>query len=418
MYYATHDYAEKRKKFYNRVKNFWANLYGEEYALYDIAPINNEELTSIRLVSERIGTIFFKVCKLLREVPDTTLLEMGYPRDTLAFLKLKNINPESIISRLDLIPTENGYKCIEINADTPTFIRELFDVNGEVCKEFNAGNPNEGMDQLLRKVIRCSIFESAGNLGLQNPNLVFTAHEENVEDRETVLYLQKLSGLVSSFTPLHKLQIERGVGLFDENGAKIDILYRQTFPIESMIEDCDPYGNRIGLWLLELVEAEKLAIINPPSAFLLQNKAVQAVIWGLHLEESLFFTKEEHAWIEEYFLPTFLEPDFFIKAGFSYVKKPSFGREGDTVEIYTPDGHVSHADKQKSYTDYLPVYQQYVEHPVVTFNSAKGKQTGKLLIGSFLLNGKSSAIGYRVGGPITNNLSYYLPVGTEILNRK
>lgn len=418
MFYATHDYAEKRKKLYNRIQHFWADLYGEEYALYDISLINNKDLSSIRLVSERIGSIFFKVCKLLREVPDTTLLEMGYPRDTLAFIRLKNINPESVISRLDLIPTENSYKCIEINADTPTFIKELFDVNGEVCKEFNVGNPNMGMDQLLCKVIRHSILESAENVGVQKPNLVFTAHEENSEDRETVLYLQKLSGLVSSFTPLHKLQIERGVGLFDENGVKIDILYRQTFPIESMMEDCDAGGNRIGLWLLELVEAGKLAIINPPSAFLLQNKAVQAVIWGLHLEESLFFTKEEHVWIEEYFLPTFLEPDFFIETGLSYVKKPSFGREGDTVEIYTHDGRLSHADKQKSYTDYLPVYQQYVEHPIITFNSEKGRQTGKLLIGSFLLNGKPSAIGYRVGGPITNNLSYYLPVGTEILDRK
>lgn len=407
-------YHKKRRKFYNRIDKFWADLYGEEYALYDIALIEKTELEQIHIASERIGVIFSKICKLLREVPDQTLLEMGFPKETLFFLRLKTLMSESVISRLDLIPTGKGYKCIEINADTPTFIKELFDVNGEVCREFAVSNPNEGFDLLLRNAVRESIFESARKLVTKEPYIVFTAHEENIEDRETVLYLQKLSGLASNFTPLHKLQIQKGVGLFDEVGGKIDILYRQTFPIENLIEDEDADGNKIGLWLLELVEAGKLAIINPPSAFLLQNKAVQAVIWGLHLENSLFFTKEEHSWIEEYFLPTYLEPDFFITKGLSFVKKPAFGREGDTVEIYTKDGLLSHADVQRSYTEYLPVYQLYVEHPTITFKNEKGEQEGRLLIGSFLLNGKAAAVGYRVGGAIINNLSYYLPLGMKL----
>lgn len=404
-------YSEKRQKFYGRIQNFWADLYGEEYALYDIGLIDKTDLEQIRLVSERVGIIFFKVCKLLREVPDLTLLEMGYPKETLPFLRLKTLTPESVISRLDLIPTGNGYKCIEINADTPTFIKELFLVNGEVCKEFAVINPNEGMDLQIKEVVCGSIRQCAEQIRLKEPYIVFTAHEDNVEDWETVRSLQRLSSINSAFIPLHKLQIQKEVGLFNENGRKIDILYRQTFPIESLIADEDMAGNRIGLWLLELVEKGKLALINPPSAFLMQNKAVQSVIWGLHHEGSLFFSREEHDWIEEYFLPTYLEPDFFIGTGLSYVKKPAFGREGDTVEIYTKDGQLVQADKQKSYTEYLPVYQQYVEHPKVSFMSEKGKQDGKLLIGSFLLNGQPSAVGYRVGGTITNNLSYYFPIG-------
>ena len=404
-------YQEKRKQFYNKLKNFWADLYGEEYALYDITTIERAELEHIRMISERIGSIFFKVCNLLREVPDRTLLEMGFPKETLTFIRLKTLEAESVISRLDLIPFRNGYKCIEINADTPTFIKELFHVNGEVCKEFTLADPNERMDRLLSEAVSGSIHQSIRKLGAKNPCIVFTAHEENIEDRETVLYLQKLSGVASKFIPLHKLQIQKGIGLFDEDGVKIDILYRQTFPIENLISDEDSEGNRIGLWLLELVENGKLAIINPPSAFLLQNKAVQAVIWGLYIENHPFFTKEEHAWIEEYFLPTYLEPDFFIQRGLPYVKKPAFGREGDTVEIYNQEGLLFHADVQKSYTEYLPVYQQFVEHSTIRFKSEKGEQEGKLLMGSFLLNGKPAAVGYRVGGTITNNFSYYFPVG-------
>lgn len=406
-------YQQQRAQFYSKVPDFWADLYNEEYALFNVALIEKEELAYVRTAANRIGAIFFKTNKLLREVPEETLQELGFPQETHAFLRLKTMTSESVISRLDLIPTGEGVKCIEINADTPTFIKELFHINGLVCAQFAEENPNENQDRLLSGEIIKTINELSKKYPMEELSIAFTAHEDNIEDRETVRYLQKLSGVPSRFIPLHKLQIEKGVGLFDEEGNRIHILYRQTFPIENLIIDEDEEGNKIGQWLLELVEKGELDLINPPSAFLMQNKAVQAVIWGLHQENHAYFTKEEHEWIEEYFLPTFLEPNYFLEKGIAYVKKPIFGREGDTVEIYDGNGSLAYAGKEQSYTDYLPVYQQYIKHPEKTFVSEKGKQTGKLLIGSFLINGKASAIGYRIGGTITNNLSYYLPVGVK-----
>src|SRR5690606_2235310 len=185
----------------------------------------------------------------------------------------------------------------------------------------------------------------------------------------------------AKFTPLHQLQIQKGVGLFDEDGKRIDLLYRPTFPIENLILDEDDAQNRIGLWLIELVEMNLLTILNPPSAFLLQNKAVQAIIWGLHEEKNAFFTPEEHEWIAEYFLPTYLEDTPFIEKGLRYVKKPVYGREGDTVGIYAEDGQLIKEDAQKSYTHYPKVYQQFIEQPKTTFQSEKGVQTGELLVG-------------------------------------
>lgn len=400
-------YHERRSKFYDHIEGFWANLYGEEYALYDMKLIGRQEAAHIRLATERIGKVYSKMASLLRKVPYETFLEMGYPEETISFLRLKVHPAESVIARLDLIPYGDGYKCIEINSDTPTFIKELFHINGRICKEFGSGNPNDGLEVQLYKAVQESIQQVSKG---KAPYIVFTAHEDHIEDRETVQYL-KQAVPSSKFTPLHKLQIQRGVGLFDENGVRIDILYRQTFPIENIIMDQDKDGNTIGLWLLELVEEGKLSILNPPSAFLLQNKAVQAVIWGLHEERHPFFTEEEHKWVEDYFLPTYLEAEPFLKNQLPYVKKPAFGREGDTVEIFSEDGRLMYADSQKSYSEYTSVYQLYMEQPTVQYQSEKGLQEGRLLLGSFLLNGKSSAFGYRVGGMITNNLSYYLPVG-------
>lgn len=352
-------YQEQRTRFYSRVENFWPDLYGEEYALYDIHLTNEKDITKIRQATERIGKVFFKTAELLRNVPDETLIELGFPVDTLLFLRLRTLSVESVISRLDLVPAGDTYKCLEINSDTPTFIKELFHVNGMMCAEFGLTNPNHGMERRLGQAVREAILESARRLGEKEPVIVFTAHEDHAEDRNTALYLQGLAQLPSRFVPLHRLRIVRGEGLYDD-GDKINVLYRQTFPVENLILDRDQDGHPIGLWLLELVASGKLAIINPPSAFLLQNKAVQVVIWGLHEQNNPFFTEEEHRWIGDYFLPTFLEPDPFIESGVSYVKKPVFGREGDTVEIFDENNKLAMKDSHESYANHLPVYQKAV----------------------------------------------------------
>lgn len=406
-------YREKRNQFFSKVENFWPDLYGEEYALYDIYKSNWKAVRKIQQSTERIGHIFFKTAKLLRQAPDEILIDMGFPYKALSFLRLHPLKAESVISRLDLVQSGNTFKCLELNSDTPTFIKEVFSVNELICNDFKLENPNQGIESVLSEAVNSYICQVLQNQPEKPLNIVFTAHDDHLEDLYTSLYLQGLVKLPSRFIPLHQLHIVQGEGLFDEDGHPISVLYRQTFPIENLLLDHDHTGQPIGLWLLELVELGKLTIINPPSAFLLQNKAVQAIIWGLHEENNPFFTEEEHKWIDEHFLPTYLEQDPFLKAGLPFVKKPVFGREGDTVEIYDGNGALKMEDSYKTYQDYLPIYQQYIDLPKISYNSEKGKSTGHMIFGSFLIAGKAGAIGCRVGNPITNNLSYFLPIGVE-----
>lgn len=402
-------YHQNRHRFYSKLENFWPDLYGEEYSLYDVFRTNPEFIMKAHEATRRIGTIFFKTAKLLRMAEDEVLIEMGFPRETLSFIRLSSNIPESVIARLDLVHSGKTFKCLEINADTPTFIKEVFSINELICSEFGLENPNAGMENRLAHTIQTSI--SAHLDSRQRAHIVFTAHDDHLEDHNTALYLQELFGQPARFVPLNSLQIIKDEGLFDESGNKIDLLYRQTFPIENLIQDQDDAGNPIGLWFLDLVGQGKLKLINPPSAFLLQNKALQAVIWGLHQDGNDFFTELEHQWISEHFLPTFLEPDYFLGNGQAFVKKPCFGREGDTVEIYDGSGKLQLADSQTSYTSYTPIFQQYIELPTVSFASEKGQQSGHWIMGSFLLNGHPGGIGLRVGNPITDNLSYFLPIG-------
>jgi glutathionylspermidine synthase len=404
---------EKRAVFYEEISGFWPDLYGEPYALYDVAMMTAEKREALREATNRVGHLFFKTAKLLRQLDDETLLEMGYLKESLSFLRLTSPLYESVIARLDFVEHEGAFKVLELNADTPTFIKELFFVNKKVCEEFGVLDVNEGEEEHLRRAVQTALSLAKRQAQKDDAYIVFTAHEENIEDKYTIMYLQKLYGGNSRFVPLEKLQLLEQDGLYDEYGRKIDILYRQTFPIECLLLDYDEAGAPIGRMLLDIVCQGKLVIINPPSAFLLQNKAVQAVIWGLHEEKHPFFTEEEHDWIAKYFLPTYLEADWFQEQGRSFVKKPIFGREGDTVEIFNEAGQKQLEDAYKSYEEYGFVYQQYVDLPIVKANIAGTEKAVHLMYGSFLLNGKASSIGCRVGGQITNNLSYYLPLGMK-----
>jgi glutathionylspermidine synthase len=160
------------------------------------------------------------------------------------------------------------------------------------------------------------------------------------------------------------------------------------------------------------VASNKLLMINPISAFLLQSKAVQAVIWGMMEIDHPYFSTEEKQWISSYFLPTYLEEDIFLKSGKKYVKKPSFGREGDTVSIFQGTEKILE-DRYKTYDKSLPVYQKYVDLPTKQIKTINGLKDAKLLIGSFLINGEACGIGLRAGQQITDNNAYFLPVGLK-----
>ena len=403
------NFVEERKEFYSKIPKFWDWLYGEEYALYDAYQLTEKDVEEIRSATDDIGRVFFKTASILRKADDEILLQLDFPKEVLNVLRMKPISVDTVIARADWVKTPNGLKLLELNADTPTFIKECFSVNGLVTEKLGFQNPNSSEWLRLRNALNRAIDESARHLGSKEPHVVFTSYGGNIEDRYTVEDLRDLYNPSCLYTPLDQLTIDEN-GLYDHNGTKIDILYRQTYPIEHLIEDESADGVPIGLQMLSLVEQRKLAILNPPSAFLLQSKAVQAFIWLLHEGNSPHFTAEEHSTIQTYFLPTYLDPDYFVDKSLKYVEKPSFGREGDTIRIFDSKDMI-HEEKERSYEKSLPVYQEFVSLPDAKVRTVKGIQDTKLLIGCFLIGGKGSAIGIRSGGQITNNLSAFLPVG-------
>jgi glutathionylspermidine synthase len=420
--YSMEQHRLRRAQFYGAIPDFWADLYGAEYALLDYYTLTAREVDQIRTATNRIGYLFRKTAGLLRQLPDETLRLLGFHPATLPFLRASTLPAETVIARADLAYVGGTFKLIELNADTPTFIRETFDINEQVASFFRLASPNEGAVKNVTEAVRHAVWQSYRLLHRDGePYVVFTSHEDHTEDRETVRYLQRISGMEAAYVPLHELHVVAedvplrggGVlrrGLYDAEGRRIDVLYRQTYPLEHLVEDRAEDGTKVGVQLLELWKEREVALINPPSAFLLQSKAVQALIWGLYEEENSFFTEEERQWIAEHFLPTYLDEEYFLDQQMMYVQKPAFGREGDTVVIKSGKGEPIVADIQQTYKDETPVYQQYVPLPETVVKTVNGYETVKLLHTCFLINGKAVGIGLRAGGMITNNLSYYLPV--------
>ncbi|MGG0727096.1 glutathionylspermidine synthase family protein [Bacillus paramycoides] len=403
-------YIKKRKGFYSNYPHFWSNLYECEYSLFHVFPITEQTMKQLQLATERMGKIFFKTARLLRNLSNEQLLELGFPSASLPFIRMKGRYPEAVISRFDFALTEdNRIKMLEFNSDTPTFIVECFQMNGKVCEQLDYDDPNTNQERLLSSGITKAVMEAAK--GIKNPNVVFTAHHEHIEDWNTTMYLSQLCHVENKVMSMSELRIT-GDALVDGDGMPIDVLYRQTYPIEDLIEDQDSEtGDLVGVELLQLVKEGKLFIINPVSAFLLQPKSIQCLIWGL-AEEGAFYTREEQQWITEYMLPTYLEPNLFLGKD-SFVQKPSFGREGDTITIRDKNTNIMIRNVHQTYKSSLPIFQKYIDLPVVFLETEKGIEKLSYVFGSFLIAGKASSIGIRAGEKITGNESYYLPVGIK-----
>lgn len=404
-------YAEEREALYAPLRDVfnWDWLYGMEYALAGVHLITSEFRAEISQATEALGKIYAKAAAFTQIGSDELLQALGIPEAALGAVRVVVLpNLATTIGRFDFAHTQEGLKMLEFNADTPTSVVEAFYVNGKVCRYFNFGDPNRNMEHDLRAAFS-QILTRYQEMGYPTESIVFSSLQQHDEDRGTTKYLLKSSGLPARFVPLENLRVfeDRLWAFTEAENFPIDVWYR-LHPLEKLAEEQDEDGYPTGAHVLDLVARGKLALINPPSAFVAQTKALQALIWGLH-ETQEFFSPEEHELIEHYMLPTYLENRFLGREG--YVTKPFFGREGGAVSIYDAKGRLLAKDQEESYWEQPMVYQKFVELETVEAATINGPYRGQLLWGSFLIGGKASAVAARLGGQITGNLSCFLPCG-------
>jgi glutathionylspermidine synthase len=413
-------YREWRRSYYDRFPAFWGTLPGEqheEYAVYGALEVSHEHAEALRTASARLYRLMTRLARLLQQTDSQSLLDIGIPPAAIPYLRIHMPEmPAVMCGRYEFVMTAGGPKLLEFNAETPTFVVELFHMNGQVCTDFGLADPNRHAPAQLAQAIQTAINAGLSWVQPDHPaSVVFSAYADRKEERGTAEFYRSLLRenlpYRASFCGLNDLRVTDD-NVLTASGEHVDVLYK-LYPTEHLIEDEAPDGSPIGLALLDLVRRRRLAIINPPISFLLQNKALMALLWAMHLVQSELFTDEEHAWIEQYILPTYLSAyDAFGQPVLAerHVVKPIYGREGVSIMI-RDSSEIVEQSEEHLYDEQVMIYQQYAALPTTTLQTEEGRSEVSLVHNCFVTAGIPSAIGVRASRKlIFDDNSYFLPV--------
>jgi glutathionylspermidine synthase len=374
-----------------------------QYLLNDVYTMDAPTWCRIQTATQAIGSIYEKTVRFLQQTPSLFSL-LGLPKSTWEAVQVPS-QRFSYVTRFDLIVHGESVKVIEANCDTPTGIVESTEVNDLVASRYGVRSPNA-----IDEAIRAAFDEFRNEHGLSCEDMMhFTAFAWHAEDKATTEHVLANSGQkCARFIGIDQLRIRQD-GLYTQDGEPIRLLYR-LYPLEYFDTDRGPNGEPIGPMLLNLVASRRLILMNPPCSLIGQSKATMAVIWALHEARHPIYTEADHDVIEQYFLPTYTDSNRFDELGMPYVKKPIFGREGSAVEIVNREGTMLKRQSTDYYESQPCVYQQYIPMPTCEVQTWAGPKTGRLLVGSFYIAGRSAGVFLRVGDEITTNTSWFLPV--------
>ncbi len=384
---------------------FWETIQGQPYGLPDVIPLEHAEIDAIREAARDAWTIFERVAPLLRALPDDGLAALGIPAAAYDVVRLYDPRAgETLVARLDFLREGDAYRVLELNAETPFFMVESFVEQGRRARAAGYADPNANESAALGDALVRALapLDRLARVGVVATNVYR-------EDVGTALFVRDLlSARIAAevdFVPVHELTVTRGV-VRDATGP-LDVLYR-CYPLEHFA--ADPGGPA----LFDAVLRGACRLLNPPSALALQSKATQALIWGLY-EQNAYFDAAERAAIARVFLPTYLDrPD----DGVSYVRKPVLGREGGGVAVLDPHGEVIAHGAGRRFDAQPCVFQRYVAPSVRRVD--RGDDTsfeGTELLTCFVIAGRPSAIGMRIGGPVTDAWGYFAPLGVPLERR-
>lgn len=406
------DYAAVREAIYRPMRAegvfTWDWLYDQEYALAVPQPLPADQLRDLRAATAILGRIFAKTVAVVQAGPAELLAELGIPAAAHDAVRLAVLpDASTLIGRFDFARTPSGWKLLEFNSDTPGGVVEAFYVNAGVCAYHRAADPNAGLENLLPAAFR-QAADTYRAIGCPVDSVVFSALDWHAEDAGTARYLCMVSGLGGRFVPLKDLRVAGDTlcAVADDRLEPIHLWYR-LHPLGLLAADRDQDDYPTGAHVLDLIARRRLAIINPPGSLIGQSKALQALIWSLR-EAGDFFTAAEQDVIAAYMLPTYYENRFAGRC--PHVAKPVLGREGGGITIHAADGSIIDRDREQYYWDQPMIYQQYQELEPAELPTLAGPRAGRLVWGSFLVNGQAAAVVARLGGLITDDLAYFVPV--------
>ena len=384
--------AASRAPYADPEPDFWALIDGYEYALHDVATVDTAWAAALRSAAREAWSVFLQTADLTAHLDHETLLEMGFPPLALPLLTNTVGGLPTLFGRFDFLETADGFKLVEFNAETPFFWMETLRINGLACDFHGRRDPNAGCEAAVVETMRTSDIGSRS----------FAVVASNVyrEDFWTAQYIAQLySNALETgvpVIPVHELRV-RDDGLY-HGARRIDAIHR-CYPLEHVATDSG------GAQFARLVNDGRLTIVNPGSALFLQNKLTLALIWSLY-QRNKFFDESHRAAIARFFLPAYTEEP----AGGIWVRKPAFGREGNSISI-VENGRQRTAPESRTYQTQPMLYQQYAPSQKRPIRLSDGSSNEAFAtVTCMIAGGFPGAIGMRLGDEIIDGWAHFQPL--------
>lgn len=383
----------------------------QPYGMYHCQKIPPSQIQEIKAASADAGRVIRKVWDVVKGLSDDILLDLGFPLESLKVIKTDGLTPFTM--RLDWSWNEASqeYKIIEINCQTPSFLFECLAGNKYAAEYFGMSDPNPEAIKVVKASLRYQLSQAAAWLGkkLSDCTVAFTALN-NVEDMGTMHWLSgQAKDVVNDVLlfPLEFLSVIKGRGLnYIQGDRQIDILF-MWYPLEWAIYDRDEQGKMLWGALETAIARQQVAIVNFASGFVLQPKTILSLITDLGAD----FFGEDALTVLRYFPQT---STIASDIGNSYFAKPVLGRQGEGgYAVYKDDVLVESSGNAEWYVKQQYIYQELLDLPTIEVEETQYTA----LWGSWLFNINEqfipAGVGMRVSvGPITDDYSYYLPIGT------
>lgn len=400
-----YDFQDRRLRIHKDYNSLYPNTIGEFDYLEPIA-LNKRELQRIRATSEAIFRVYRRVAELLKSAPREAYAQLGIPERLMDLVHLQSrCRFETVIGRLDLVHTRKSTRLLEFNADDPGLLLATFPLNAIVCRAYAKQDPNTAGPGVLSKAIRAVVCDRK-KPSKRPTRVIFAYSETHPQDQVLARYLMSVSNLSHVIGGCHttqKLTISSDC-LRDARGSRIDTIWRLS-PLDAFLSEIGRKEQHEECRLVhDLILQEKIRILNPPFAFLLESKAVQALIWNL-CEQNSYFTKAEQNLIRKVFLPTFMD-----SINGKHVVKPAYGRLGDSIRVVDQDGSTIMTNGTVSYANQINVYQAYFPLPKRRFLTEKGWKDLNYVVSCFLIGGLAIGIIVRAGEGITDSSWWIVPV--------
>jgi len=293
-----------------------------------------------------------------------------------------------LYGRFDLAGGIDGkpIKLIEFNSDTPTSLFETSIIQWAMLKfndldeasQFNS--LYEALGNNFKRFITLETHLEDFEKHYQDLNfkILFSSIRGNIEEENTVKLLQHIAtevGYTTDFEFMDKVEFS------DDGISKDGVNFEYWFKLIPW-EDIAIDEGELAVILTELINNQKVIIVNPAYTLMFQSKGFMKILWDMYPNH-----------------PLLLETSFTPLKNTKQVEKPCFGREGANVAIVNDDNS-SDIKTEGNYNNFKPVYQEYVEFP-------KDSNGAKYQAGVFF-SYEACGMSFRKGGEIMDNMSKFV----------